>query len=333
MKTDLFPRYAFASLLLVGAPFAMAADKEVTATQVIEAMEATFGITPGERRNHIKGACAVGEFVGNTNATPYTRSALFSGKPVPVVGRFSLAGGNPKLPDTAKNPRGLGLEFRLPGGQLHHMTMLNTPVFGAASPQTFLDLTLALRPDPATGKPDPEKIKAFKASHPENLAQAQFLATNNPPTSYANSSYFGVHAFKFINKDNKTTLVRWQFVPQDGEKRLTDDELKTAGPNFLEQSLTSRALKGPISWDMVATMGEAGDSEDNPTVMWPETRKKIKFGTLTIKSAMSQKEGDCEPINFDPLVMTDGIEPSSDPVLLFRSAAYAISFSKRLGHM
>ncbi len=147
---------ALTGILLLGTRLAIAADSEVTAVQVVDALEGTFGATPGERRNHIKGTCAVGKFVGSKVAARYTRSALFSGKTVPVVARFSLAGGNPKVPDTAQNPRGMALEFKLPGGQLHHMTMLNTPVFGAASPQTFLDLTLATRPDPATGKPDPE---------------------------------------------------------------------------------------------------------------------------------------------------------------------------------
>lgn len=333
MKKEIIPHYALTGLLLLSTPLAFAADTTVTATQVVDAMEGTFGVTPGERRNHIKGTCAVGEFVGSKEAAHYTRSALFSGQAVPVVARFSLAGGNPKLPDTAKNPRGLGLEFKLPGGKLHHMTMVNTPIFGAASPQTLLDLTLAMRPDPATGKPDPEKIKAFKASHPDNLAQAQFLASNNPPVSYANSAYFGIHTFKFINKENKATLVRWQFVPQDGEKRLSDDELKTSGPDFLEPALISRAQKGPMLWDMMITIGEAGDSEDNPTLAWPETRKKIKVGTLSLKAAMPQKGAECEPINFDPLVMADGIEASNDPVLLFRSPAYAVSFSRRSGKM
>jgi catalase len=224
----------------------------------------------------------------------------------------------------------MALEFRLPDGKRQHMTMLNTPVFGAANPQTFLDLQLAIRPDPATGRPDPEKIKAFKASHPDNQAQAQFLDSNNPPVSYANSAYFGIHTFKFISKDNKTTLVRWQYLPQDGEKRLSDEALKTAGPNFLEQELIGRAQQGPVRWDMVVSIGEPGDPQDNPTVAWPEARQKIKVGTLTIKAAMPQKNAECEPINFDPLVMADGIAPTNDPVLLFRSPAYAVSFAKRL---
>lgn len=333
MKKNTLLQYTLAGLLTLGAPLAMAAETQVAPDQVVAALESTFGVTPGERRNHIKGTCAIGEFVGNQDAARYTRSALFSGKPVPVIARFSLAGGNPKVPDTAKNPRGMALEFKLPGGQLHHMTMLNTPVFGAASPQTFLDLTLAMRPDPTTGKPDPEKMKAFKDSHPDNLAQAQFLANNNPPVSYANSSYFGIHTFKFINKKNKTTLVRWQFVPQDGEKRLSDEALRTSGPNFLEQALISRAEQGPVRWDMVVSIGEAGDPENDPTLAWPEARYKVNVGTLTINTAMPQKGAVCEPINFDPLVMADGIAPTDDPVLLFRSPAYAVSFAKRLGKL
>ena len=323
--------YALAGLLALAAPLAMTADKEVAPDQVVTAIEGVFGVNPGQRRNHIKGSCAVGEFVGTKEAAPYTRSALFSGKPVPVIARFSLSGGNPKAPDTAKSVRGMALQFKLPGGALHHMAMLNTPMFGAANPQTFLDLMLALQPDPATGKPDPEKMKAFKASHPDNLAQSEYLAANNPPTSYANSAYWGIHTFKFVNNKKQTTLVRWRFVPQDGEKRLSDDELKTAGANFLEQALISRTQQGPVRWDMMLTIGVAGDPEDNPTLAWPDERKQVKVGTLTIASAMPQKGASCEPINFDPLAMADGIAPTKDPVLQFRSPAYAVSFAKRLG--
>jgi catalase len=324
------PHCAAIGLLAINAGPLLAADPPAP-DQVVAAIEGAFGVNPGQRRNHIKGTCAVGEFVGSKEAARYTRSALFSGKPVPVVARFSLGGGNPKAPDTAKSVRGMALQFKLPKGQLHNMAMLNTPIFGAASPQTFLDLMQALQPDPASGKPDPEKIKAFKASHPDNLAQADYLGSNNPPASYASSAYWGIHTFKAIDRSRQTTLVRWRFVPQDGEKRLSDDELKTAGANFLEQALVSRAQQGPIRWDMVLTVGVAGDPEDNPTLAWPEDRKQLKVGTLSITAAMPQKGADCEPINFDPLVMADGIAATKDPVLQFRSPSYAVSFAKRLG--
>lgn len=330
MHKKMLPQFALAGLMSLTAPLAFAAEQEVTAPEVVGAIEGAFGVNKGERRNHIKGVCALGEFIGTKEAAAYSRSELFSGKPIPVVARFSVTGGNPTVPDTAKNVRGMALQFQLRSGAAHQMAMLNTPMFGAATPQTFLDLMRALQPDPATGKPDPEKMKAFKASHPDNLAQSAYLAANNPPVSYANSAFWGIHTFKFVGKGDKTTLVRWRFVPQDGEKRLSDEELKTAGANFLEPALISRTQQGPVRWDMLVTIGQPGDPEDNPTLLWPAGRKEFKAGTLSISAAMAQKGGACEAINYDPLVMVDGIAPTNDPILNFRSPAYAVSFGKRL---
>lgn len=331
MRNRNLPGWLFAGVLALGAPPAIAAEQEVTAEQVVSAIEDVFGVTPGQRRNHTKGTCALGEFTGRREASAYSRSPLFSGRRLPVVARFSLAGGNPKAPDAAKTPRGMALEFALPDGGQQHITMLNTPMFGAAQPETFLAQMIAMKPDPATGKPDPQKIKAFRDHHPDNRAQAEFLSSHNPPSSYASSAYFGIHTFKFVNRDGKVTPVRWRFVPRDGEKRLSDAELKTSPPDFLERKLIERTRQGKVRWDMIVTIGEPGDPEDNPTLAWPEGRKQIKAGTLTISSAMPQQGAACENINFDPLVMGDGIEPSNDPVLLFRSPAYAVSFAKRMG--
>lgn len=328
---DRITPWLLSGIIVAAAPLACAADGGVTPAQAVSAIEATFGVTPGERRNHTKGLCATGEFVGTADAAEYSRSALFSGKVIPVVARYSLAGGNPNAPDTARSPRGMALEFALPDGSLQHMTMLNTPVFGAAEPQTFLDLMIAMRPDPATGKPDPEKMKTFGETRPDSHAQAQFLASHNPPPSYANSAYFGIHTFKFVDRDGETTLVRWRFVPQDGERQLSDDALKAAPPDFLEQALIERTERGPVRWDMVLTIGAPGDPVTDPTQTWPADRKELRAGTLTITAAMPQQGAACEPINFDPLVMGDGIAPTDDPILLFRSPAYAISFAKRAG--
>ena len=128
---------------------------QVTAPEVVSALEGAYGVHPGQRRNHTKGMCALGSFTGTADGSAYSRSALFSGASVPVVIRFSIAGGNPTVPDTDRSPRGMALEFRLPDGNRQHMTMINTPMFFASLPRTFLDKMLALKPDSATGKPDP----------------------------------------------------------------------------------------------------------------------------------------------------------------------------------
>lgn len=310
-------------------PPAIAQQDVVTPPEVVTALEQAYGVHPGQRRNHTKGMCALGSFVGSPEGAVYSRSSLFSGSTIPVVARFSLAGGNPDASDTEKSPRGMALEFRLGGGSLQHMTMLNTPMFFAAMPRTFYDKMVALKPDPATGKPNPEALKAFAASHPDNKGQAEFLADHDPPPSYANAAYYGIHTFKFISKDSKTTLVRWRFDPEDGEKQLSDGELASMPANFLEQALIDRTKQGPVRWDMWVTIGEPGDPEDNPTLPWPKDRKELKVGSLTISSAMAQTGAECEKINYDPLVMADGIAPTNDPVLLFRSPSYAVSHVKR----
>src|SRR5437762_12322841 len=166
---------ALVAALTVGASLVVAQQNEVSPQDVVSALEGAYGVHPGERRNHTKGTCALGAFVGKAEAAVYSRSSLFSGQPLPVVARFSLAGGDPEASDAEKSPRGMALEFRLPNGGLHHITMIHTPVFFAAVPQTFLDKFIALAIDPATGKPDMAKFKAFEASHPDNAAQARFL--------------------------------------------------------------------------------------------------------------------------------------------------------------
>jgi catalase len=297
---------------------------------LISALESVFGSHPGLRKNHAKGMCAMGSFVGLPEARSYSRSMLFSGATTPVVARFSIGGGDPNAPDAGKGPRGMALEFRLADGSKQHMTMINAPMFVAMVPKTFLDNLIALKPDPATGKPDPAALKEFAATHPDSAGMTKFYEEHNPPPSYANSAFFGIHTFKFIDKNDKTTLVKWRFTPEDGEKQLTNAELTSMPHDFLEQALIDRVKQGPVKWDMWVTVGEPGDPETDPTVLWPSDRKELKAGTLTFTSATPQEGAECKNINYDPLVMSDGIAPTDDPVLLFRSPSYALSFVKRL---
>src|SRR5580692_11029547 len=165
-----------APMLAIGAP---APGTEVNAPQMIDAFEGTFGVHPGQRRNHIKGTCAAGEFVGTADAAALSRSLLFSGKTIPVLARFSLGGGNPQVPDAAPAPRGMALEFHL-GSATQHITMINVPIFGATTPASFRDALVAAKPDPKTGQPDPEKLKAYAATHPDAMPLMQLTSHHTP---------------------------------------------------------------------------------------------------------------------------------------------------------
>jgi hypothetical protein len=52
----------------------------------------------------------------------------------------------------------------------------------------------------------------------------------------------------------------------------------------------------------------AGDPEDDPTILWPNNRTQVRFGTLTLSPAMPDSDAGSYKINFDPLMMADGIE-------------------------
>lgn len=318
------------SCLIALAIGARAEDTLPPPEDVVGALEKISGVHPGLRRNHAKGTCAVGSFQASDAAKALSSSALFSGKTVPVIARFSLAGPNPSLPDATKNPRGMALQFQLPGGELHQMAMLNTPVFGAATVQSFYERQQADIPDPVTGKRDPEKLKAYMAKFSDNKGQASWLGSHNPPPSFAEASYYSLNAFKFIDGAKKEHWVKWRFDPRDGAHFLSDEELNTLPKDFLVQRITERARKGPIQWDMFVIMGEASDPLDNPSVAWPAERREVKAGTLTLTAAGTDTVGKCEDINFDPNILSTGVEPSPDAILAYRSAAYAVSYGKRL---
>lgn len=314
------------SLLLALSP-ALHAAEQATADQLITAFAKVFGEHKGERKGHAKGFCAVGNFQALPDAKNFSSVSWLSGETVPVTARFSMAGGNPKAPENSRSPRGLALQLKTANGQLQHFAMLSTPVFGAKDPENFLGLLQTQIPDPATGKPDLAKIQAFRAAHPDTQPQAEYLAKNSPPWSYATTPYFGIHTFFIKDNSGVEQKVRWQFVPKGGVKGLTEAEIKAPATDFLQKRLADRLAKGPTQWTMQLVLGEAGDTETDPSVLWPKERKTLDIGLLSITEQGGEA---CTGLNFDPNVLSTGLRASGDRVLQMRSPAYAISFGKRL---
>lgn len=114
--------------------------------------------------------------------------------------------------------RGFGLRFRLPDGEEWRTAMINRPVFPFNTPQAFYDNLIASKPDPTTHKPDPAKMAAFVASHPEFARAVKIFPSQPPSSGFENSTFNGLNAFWFINADGISTPVRWSMVPVDAFK-------------------------------------------------------------------------------------------------------------------
>jgi catalase len=326
-------------LLLAAAAFAALGSATLTAPvwaqasmaeSQVNALEGLAGPQPGFRRSGAKGICASGHFVGSAAGRELSSASVFKGDKVPVVARFSVGGGSPKASDKSKSVRGLALQFQLPGGEQWQMANISAPVFFVSKPEQFAPFVQARTADPATGKPDPEKLKAFNEANPDTLRQAAYLAKALVPASYGAANYWGVNAFEFQN-GGKSQFARWQFVPDAGAMGLTDDQLKSMGDEFLAAELRERVAKAPITFDFRLQLAGSGDNLTDPTLAWPDDRKVVSAGKLVIEAVSADMGGACDAMTFNPLVLPAGIKPSADPVLNARAAPYAISLGRRLG--
>lgn len=304
--------------------------QRLTAQRLVDTIEAGNPQPfPGYRRAHAKGMCVSGEFHGSGEAVHLSAARAFAQSSVPVIGRLSIAGGDPHAPDNNARVRSMALLLRTDDGQEWRMAMNEFPFFPVASPEGFQALNLASRPDPATGKPDAAAMAAFVARYPE-IQNFQAWAGAAPWTdSWATTTFNGVNAFLLRAANGAERAVRWSMRPQTSPRELTAPERAAADGGFLESEFVQRLSAGPVRWDMVLTLAEAGDAIDNPAQAWPADRSQVVAGTLEISAGSPQATGECRDINFDPLALPRGIAPSNDPVLLARSTVYAESFNRR----
>jgi len=333
-----FGRLAVTGIVVLGAAGAFLYlggwfnPEALTPARFADGFERVDGIHSGFRLNHAKGVCVSGSFESNGRGTRISKAVVFKAGRVPIIGRFSLAGGNPYVADAPEMVRGLGLLFKLSDGEEWRTAMINTPVFGVHTPQGFYDRLLAAQPDPNTGKPDPPKMAAFLASHTEAVQAAKINQSHPPSSGFDNTTFYGLNAFWFTDGNGTSTPVRWSIVP---EQPFADAGTAAAqgDMNYLFDALIASIHQRPLQWRLIITVGQQGDPTNDATIPWPNTREQVEVGTLTLDQVESEdtSPSPCRTVNFDPLVLPEGMAPSDDPLLSARSAVYSQSFTRRAG--
>ena len=307
---------------------------ELTPARFADGFEQVNGVHPGFRRNHAKGVGVSGFFESNGKGVRLSKAAVFQPGHVPVIGRFSLGGGQPYVADEPDTVRGLGLQFSLPDGEVWRTAMINLPVFPVSTPEAFYEQMFASKPDPETGKPDPAKMKAFLERHPDTEEAIRVIKSQPPSSGFENSTFHGLNAFRFINAAGVSTPVRWVLTPEQPFEAAAHTEAAPQDKNYLFDALIEAIHRPPsrsLRWRLVVIVGQPGDPTNNATIAWPDDREKVEVGTLTLDQVESDDNGPATDINFDPLVLPDGIAPSDDPLLSARSAVYSQSYTRRAG--
>lgn len=303
-----------------------AAPESVTPMQLIELFERAGGKHPGYRKAHGAGVCAEGVFVPSAND-------VFDGAPLLNQGelkaqlRFSLAGPNPNASDRKPGARGVGLQISGEGVS-HIFTGNSFPVFAGKDPETFYGLVEAGLPD-AEGNRDPQKVMEYIKTHPSVQANVAYNRGRGVAASYANTQYWGLHTFFYNTEGGEPQPFRWELVPNAGDKTMTPEEAAKLEDGFLATRLAEQIETGEASFRLEAVLGQPGDSITDPSQQWPEDRERVLLGEVKLTGSGGEA---CTPINFDPIRVSTGFTISDDPVLKMRSAAYAISFAKRLSN-
>lgn len=330
-----------ARLALIGAALAAAlgtfaylggwfTPNDLTPARFTDGFEEGYGVHPGFRRNHARGVGVSGFFESTGGGVRLSVAPVFQAGRVPVLGRFSLGGGNPYAADSPNAVRGLGLEFAMPDGQLWRTAMINLPVLPVRTPEDFYEQLIASKPDPKTGRPDPGKMQSFLATHPESERALQVIKSQPVSSGFHNSTFHSLNAFRFINAAGDSIPVRWILTPMQPFEAASAASA-AQDKNYLFDVLIAQIHRQPLRWQISVIVGQPGDPTNDATIAWPAAREKVDVGTLTLDGVESDDTSPARDINFDPLVLPAGMAPSDDPLLSARSAVYSRSFTRRAG--
>ena len=147
------------------------------------------------------------------------------------------------------------------------------------------------------------------------------------PYSYAEATYYPVHAYKWIAADGTESWVRYRLTPQGGREERPAGEF--TGPDRLREEILARLAAHPVRFTLEVQQAGPGDDPHDPMSVW--RTDFFDAGTLEVTGADPEREQGGEVVVFDPTRVVDGIELSDDPILRYRAAAYSASVSRRVG--
>jgi len=297
--------------------------QRLTPGKIVAALAPPTGVALGHRRNHAKGICFTGVFEANGAGSAFSKAQVFTRGQYPVLGRFNLATADANAPDGTVRVRGMGLQISTPDGEVWRSAMIDAPFFPVSTPQAFYELLLA------SASKDPDAMKTFAGAHPEIAAFGAWAKSAPWTGSYAEDRFNSLNSFVFADSSGTEKTVRWSLLPAAQPVPVSPEDLAKRGPDFLEQEIAERVSGGPQRWTMVVSVADPGDPTADPSKAWPEDRRAIDVGTLTVQQIEPERDGPCRDINFDPTVLPSGMRTSDDPFPAARSAAYAKSYDLR----
>jgi len=301
-----------------------------------------------ERIVHARGSGAHG-FFEVTNPIPELTKAGFlqqAGLKTPVFARFSTVAGFRGSTDLARDVRGFAVKFYTQEGN-YDLVGNNIPIFFIQDASKFPDLVHAVKPEPHNEMPQAasahDTFWDFISLMPESMHMIMWAMSDRAiPRSYRMMEGFGVHTFRLINEENKSTFVKFHWKPKLGTHAVVWDEAqKISGknPDFHREDLWDAIEMGNFpEWELGIQIIPEEDEHKyefdllDPTKIVPEELVPVTIiGRMVLNKNPDNFFAETEQIAFHPGHVVPGIDFTNDPLLQGRLFSYTDTQLSRLG--
>ncbi|MFE2757099.1 catalase [Actinosynnema sp. NPDC059335] len=301
-----------------------------------------------ERVVHARGAAVHGVFVGYGTAAQVCKAAfLQEGVTTPVFTRFSTVVGSRGSADTVRDTRGFATKFYTSEGNFD-LVANNIPVFFIQDGIKFPDIIHAAKPHPDREIPQAQSAHDtfwdFVSTHTEATHHVMWhMSDRGVPRSYRTMEGFGVHTFRLVNAEGRSTLAKFHWKPKLGVHSLLWEEAQMiAGvdPDFHRRDLFDAIESGAFpQWELGIQVFpdtpeqtfEGIDLLDSTKIVPEELAPVQPIGMLTLNRNTTNFFAETEQVAFHVGHLPPGIDVTDDPLLHARLFSYIDTQLSRLG--
>ena len=302
-----------------------------------------------ERVVHARGYGVHGEFELTDPIPEFTRAGVLAGEKgskTPVFTRFSTVAGNKGSPDLARDVRGFAVKFYTQEGNWD-LVGNNIPVFFIQDAIKFPDLIHSVKPAPDRGFPQAQSAHDnfwdFVTLSPESMHMVMWqMSDRTIPRSLRFMEGFGIHTFRLINAEGKSSFVKFHWKPKQGLQSVVWNEalkINGADPDFHRRDMWDSIDAGDFpQWDLGVQIFDEDFAESfefdvlDSTKLIPEEQIPVRIvGTMTLNNNVDNFFAETEQVAFCTQNIVPGIDFSDDPLLQGRNFSYLDTQLKRLG--
>jgi catalase len=301
-----------------------------------------------ERIVHARGSAAHGFFELTQSLSKFTTAKVLTevGEKTELFMRISTVAGGAGSVDTPRDVRGFAVKFYTKEGNWD-VVGNNIPVFFIQDAVKFPDLIHAVKMEPDRGFPQSatahDTFWDFISLTPESMHMVMWIMSDRTlPRSLRMIEGFGVHSFRLLNADGKSTFVKFHFRPKLGlQSTIWDETVKLAGadPDFQRRDLFEAISSGSFpEWELAVQLFTEEQAAEFPfdhldaTKLIPEELVPLKvIGRIVLNRWPDNFFAETEQVAFCPSHLVPGIDFSNDPLLQGRLFSYLDTQLSRLG--